>query len=336
LEAPLKKGGTLEAPLKKGGTLEAPLKKGGTLEAPLKKGGTLEDRQEQVNGSSQVKANAEDVLTSSPEANRQDLTSSNRQDATNNNENWLEKARDFLGQKEFEEAIAAGKLAIKIQPQAEAYLIMGQAWQGMDKAEEAIGCYEKAIELNPDLRDAYHGLVGAMQQVGKVEEAEELSYQALIQHPDWFTAGEFCSLAKNYLAEGKTEKSVGCYRLAIQLNSQLWEAYFGLGQISTNQQQWEEAVGYYRQAVELNSKSIGSYFGLGQVLAEKGEWEEAIACYQKVIELDRNLGGSPPEEVEPKIEIWEVYNRLGDGLQELGQIEEAVEAYRKAIELADN
>jgi tetratricopeptide (TPR) repeat protein len=169
--------------------------------------------------------------------------------------------------------------------------------------------------------------------VGKVEEAEELSYQALIQHPDWFTAGEFCSLAKNYLAEGKTEKSVGCYRLAIQLNSQLWEAYFGLGQISTNQQQWEEAVGYYRQAVELNNKSIGSYYGLGQALGEKGEWEEAIACYQKVIELD-GQGGSSPE--ESKIEIWEVYNRLGDGLQELGRIEEAVEAYRKAIDLADN
>jgi len=209
------------------------------------------------NGNSQVKANPEDVLSSSPQ------TKSPMEAEAKNNENWLEKARDFLGQKEFEEAIAAGKLAIKFDPQAETYLIMGQAWQGMDRAEEAIGCYEKAIELNP----------------------------------------------------------------------QLWEAYFGLGQISRNQQQREEAVGYYRQAVELNNKSIGSCYGLGQALAEKGEWEEAIAFYQKVIELDGNLGERHPEE---KIEIWEVYNRLGDGLQELGQIEEAVEAYRKAIELAEN
>ncbi len=282
-------------------------------------------RQEQVNGNSQVKA--KDVLTSS---NRQDATSS-----VENNENWLEKARDFLGQKQFEEAIAAGKLGIKIEPQAEAYLIMGQAWQGMDRAEEAIGCYEKAIELNPDLRDGYQGLVWAFQQVGKAEAAEELSYKALIQHPNWFTAEEFCTLGKGYLAEGKTEKSVGCYRQAIKLNSQLWEAYFGLGQIFSSQQQWEEAVGYYRQAVELNNKSIGSYYGLGQGLAEKGEWEEAIACYQKVIELDAK-GGSQAEEIEGKVDIWEVYNHLGDGLQELGQIEEAVNAYRKAIDLAES
>ena len=285
------------------------------------------------NGNSQVKANTGDVLTSSSETNRQDgySTRSVKADAQNN-ESLLEKARRCLGQGQWDEAIAAGNLAIKIQPQAEAYLIMGQAWQGMDKAEEAIGCYQKAIEFNSDLRDAYQGWVWALQRVGKAEEAEELSYKALIQHPKWFTAEEFCALAKGYLAEGKTEKGVGCYRQAVKLNSQLWEAYFCLGQIFSSQQQWEEAVGYYRQAVELNNKSIGSYYGLGQALAEKGEWQEAIACYQKVIELD-GQGGNSPEE---KVDIWEVYNHLGDGLQELGQIEEAVEAYRRAIELAEN
>ncbi len=286
------------------------------------------------NGSSKVKVNPEDVLTSSVKTNRQDAYSTRPVEVgAENNESLLEKARGCLRQKQFEEAIAAGELAIKIEPQAEAYLIMGQAWQEMDRPEEAIGCYEKAIELNQDLRDGYQGLVWALQQVGKVEEAEELSYKALIQHPNWFTAEEFCTLAKGYLAEGKTEKSVGCYRQAIQLNSQLWEAYYGLGQISSSQKQWEEAVGYYRQAVELNNQSIGGYYGLGQGLAEKGEWQEAIACYRKVIELDGNLGERHPEE---EIEMWEVYNRLGDALQEVDRIEEAVEAYRKAIDLAEN
>ncbi|MDY6804001.1 MAG: tetratricopeptide repeat protein [Cyanobacteriota bacterium] len=310
---------------------------GGPLVSKKKKVPAKTNEPEQkasLNGSSKVKVNPEDVITSSVETNRQDAYSTSQLKVrAENNESLLEKARGCLKQRQFEEAIAAGELAIKIQPQAEAYLIMGQAWQEMDRAEEAIGCYEKAIELNPDLRDGYQGLVWALQQVGQGEEAEELSYKALMEHPNWFTAEEFCTLAKGYLAQGKTEKSFACYRQAIQLNSQLWEASEGLGQISSSQQQWEEAVGYYRRAVELNNKSIGSYYGLGQALAEKGELEEAIACYEKVIELDGNLGERHPEE---EIEMWEVYNRLADALQEVGRIEEAVEAYRRAIAIAEN
>ena len=202
-----------------------------------------------------------------------------------------------------DEAIAAYEKAIEIKPDfAEIYVSLGELYFQHQRQKEAIAAYKKAIKLSPDLKDSYRGLVEVLLEQGKVDEAEELSYNALIQHPSWATAQEFCTLGRGLIAENKTQQGVACFYQAIELDPKLWEAHYSLG----------------------------------KALAEKGEWLEAINCYQQVIQLEANETEENYPESEINIDIGEIYHLLGDALQEIGKLDESVAAYQRAIELTEN
>ncbi|WP_293089547.1 tetratricopeptide repeat protein [Okeania sp. SIO3B5] len=201
------------------------------------------------------------------------------------------------------EAIAAYQKAIEIKPDfAEIYVSLGELYFQHQRQKEAIAAYKKAIKLAPDLKDSYRGLVEVLLEQGKVDEAEELSYNALIQHPSWATAQEFCTLGRGLIAENKIQQGIACFYQAIELEPKLWEAHYSLG----------------------------------KALAEKGEWLEAINCYQQVIQLEANETEENYYESEINIDIGEIYHLLGDALQEIGKLDESVAAYQRAIELTEN
>ncbi|MGB3514761.1 MAG: tetratricopeptide repeat protein [Microcoleaceae cyanobacterium] len=321
----------------------------------------------ETNGSKPQNINPEDVLQSSTDKKeKQNLP----QISQISQADLIKQAEANLVNSKFYEAISTCQEIILIKPDAIAYQIMGKAWEEINNIEEAIAAYQnclevkpnfaevyvslgnlyfqqqqqeeailadqKAIKLAPDLKDSYRGLVEIWLEQGKVE---ELSYNALIQHPNWATPQEFCTLGKGLVVEGKTEQGKTCFHQAIKLDPKLWEAHYSLGEIFSSQQQWDEAIKYYRQAVELNSESIESYYGLGKALTETEEWQEATGCYQQVIKLEANQNKeSSPESEENihNIDIAEVYHLLGDALQEIGQLDESVAAYHRAIELTGN
>ncbi|MGD1712519.1 tetratricopeptide repeat protein [Dapis sp. BLCC M172] len=284
--------------------------------------------------------------------------------------NLIKQAEANLANSKFYQAIATCEEIISLKPNAVAYQIMGKAWVKMNKIDEAMGAYQKslevqpnfpevyislgelyvqqqrqseaisayqkAIKLAPDLKDGYRNLVELLLAQGKVDEAAELSYNALIQHPSWTTPQEFCTLGNGLIEEGKTKQGITCFEQAIKLDPKLWEAYYSLGEIFSSQENWDEAVKYYRQVVELNSESIESYYALGKALTEKEQWQEAIACYEQVIKLDANKTQGTFLESENNIDMGEVYHLLGNALQEIGQLNESVAAYKRAIELTGN
>ena len=75
----------------------------------------------------------------------------------------LEQAKKFLSEgiskiykSEFEAAIADFDKAIELQPDLyEAYYFRGNAFLNLKELENAIKDYNKAIEINPDYADAY-------------------------------------------------------------------------------------------------------------------------------------------------------------------------------------
>ncbi|RQH30273.1 tetratricopeptide repeat protein [Okeania hirsuta] len=202
-----------------------------------------------------------------------------------------------------DEAIAAYQKAIEIKPDfGEIYASLGELYAQHQRQKEAIAAYKKAIKLAPDLKDSYRGLVEVLLDQGKVDEAEELSYNALIQHPSWATAQEFCTLGRGLIAENKTQQGIACFY----------------------------------QAIELDPKLLEAHYSLGKALAEKGEWLEAINYYQEVIQLEANETEENYSESEINIDIGEIYHLLGDALQEIGKLDESVAAYQRAIELTGN
>ena len=127
------------------------------------------------------------------------------------------------------------------------------------------------------------------------------------------------NLGNIYLAKGLLDEATGYYRKALQLDPNLAISLYNLGIIFQEKRQLDEAINYYHKALQLNPDYFKAYNNLGSALQEKGLPDEAISCYRKALQLK-------PDSVE-------VYNNLGNAFQEKGLPDEAISCYRKALQL---
>ncbi|MEW5859264.1 MAG: tetratricopeptide repeat protein, partial [Cyanobacteriota bacterium] len=67
---------------------------------------------------------------------------------------------------------------------AEAYFKMGSRLWWQEQIEEAIACYQKALELKPEFAEAYYDLGMILQQSGRVAEAMNHCHKSLTIKPE--------------------------------------------------------------------------------------------------------------------------------------------------------
>ena len=163
-----------------------------------------------------------------------------------------------------------------------------------EKWELALADYNKAIELNPNLAEAYNNR-------GDV-----------------------------YTQQEKWDLALADYNKAIELNPNLADAYYGRGNVYYNQREWDLAVVDYTQgwdlavadftqAIELNPNYDLAYFSRGIIYENLEKWDLALADYTKIIEIMPDIAS--------------VYKRRGKVYRQLGDINKAREDLQRAAQL---
>ena len=219
-----------------------------------------------------------------------------------------------------ETAIAPYHQNISIPDSAEVWYEKGKAAYEKDQYDEAIKCYEKAIELNPNYAEAYNSL-GYAYLAGRqgYDKAEEYFLKAFDLDPFYVTG--YTNLGNLYLIrEGDYEKAIEYNYNAIKYLDEATEyysrrtrfssvdkrfiisyvfVYFSLGQIYQKYKpDYDKAIEYYGKAVELNPNYAEAYFNLGNLyLKYKQDYDKAIECYgearffrEAAAEVNYNLG----------------------------------------------
>ena len=128
----------------------------------------------------------------------------------------------------FEKAIATCKEIIKNQPEAEAYQIIGQVFQGKNQVNNAINNYRQALKINPNLSIAHYS-------IGK----------ALAAQKNWHEAISYYRQALHLLQLNLDTQT------SIELKPDPWEIHQQLGDALQEIGEIEEAVKIYRQALDL-------------------------------------------------------------------------------------
>ena len=87
-------------------------------------------------------------------------------------ETWFNKGVALFGKGQFEEAIACFDRAIEINPRyADAWYHKGVALGNLGRSGEEIACYDRAIEINPRDAEAWFNKGAALGNLGRIKEA---------------------------------------------------------------------------------------------------------------------------------------------------------------------
>ncbi len=201
----------------------------------------------------------------------------------------------------YEEAIEDYTRAIDLNPQyAEAYNNRGIANRHLVKFEEAIEDYNKAIKLNPQLVTPYYNRGTAKATLGKRQEAIEDYNKVIKLNPKYVEAYYERGLANHAL--GKHEEAIEDYTEAIDLNPKYAEAYYrlgftnhDLGNINRDLHKPKEAKKYYKRVLE-------NYNTAKTLFEKEGNKEMVKKCEEEILYFEKEENTEMVKKCEEKIE----------------------------------
>lgn len=139
--------------------------------------------------------------------------------------------------------------------------------------QKAYVSFQKAVQLNPDNKEAHYGLGHILAVQGKFVQAEQ----------------EF--------------------RAAINIDESYSEAQTYLGQVLISQDRWADAIAAFRQALTnpLYSTPDLARFHLGRALAHEGDLQGAMEALEDALAV--NPPNVPP--AQSNLELGRVYYKMG-------------------------
>jgi len=217
-----------------------------------------------------------------------------------------------------EQAIEDFSKAIALNPNlAEAYSNRGLTYAELNKHERAIEDYDRAIALNTNFAEAYNNRGNAYAELNKYERAIEDYDRAIELKPA--LAGAYNNRGFAYAKLNKHERAIEDYDRAIKLNPDFAEAYYNRGVAYAELNKHEQAIKDYGKAIELNPNDAEAYINRGLAYAKLNKHEQALEDFSKAIDLNPNFA--------------EAYSNRGLAYAELNKYERAIEDYGKAIAL---
>ncbi|HKX83797.1 MAG TPA: tetratricopeptide repeat protein [Pyrinomonadaceae bacterium] len=165
---------------------------------------------------------------------------------------------------------------------AQAALNEGSSLLDAGETERAIEALNRAVDLDPDLAEAYFKLGIAYGLIEKRDETAETVANAVESTP----TPDRSKKEKKSNSEIAFEKAVAAYKKIIAKNDEDHSAYFNLGRSYNKLNEDEEAEKALRQAAKLNPEDTEYQTELGAIRIKLADYREAILPLKKALELD--------------------------------------------------
>jgi lipoprotein NlpI len=143
-----------------------------------------------------------------------------------------------------EQGLSRGRLAREIP-----YYNLGAGLNSQGRPDEAISCYQKALEINPDFAEAHN------------------------------------NLGTTFNSQGRFEEAIGCFQKALAINPNFAEAHNNLGTALYLKGRLDEAVHEFQEVLRLKPDRAETHCNLGYVLGKQGRLDEAVNEFQEALRL---------------------------------------------------
>lgn len=197
---------------------------------------------------------------------------------------WGNKGLALFNLKRYEEAIRCYDRALEINPELPVWANKGLALGGLKRYEEAIRCYDRGLELDSRDELAWNNKGLALHDLKRYEEAIRCYDSALEinpQHKDaWNNKGADLMNLKRY------EEAIQCCDKALKIDPQDEHAWNNKGLALDDLKRYEEAIRCYDRALEINPQFELTWTNKAVTCWKSGDWKKVIHCLDKTLELN--------------------------------------------------
>ncbi|MBI1883688.1 MAG: tetratricopeptide repeat protein [Chlamydiae bacterium] len=221
---------------------------------------------------------------------------------------WIEEGKD-------PEAVGEFEKAVQLKPQdASSYLNLGYLYSRNDMLEKAVDAYQKTIQYDPQAALAYYNLGIVLRHLGQSQEAQEHFSHAKTLDP---TLEAKTQKAATESTEIKDPWNLTPEEVAeIRSRAQGVENLTAVGNLYFARNEFENALAMYDQALAADPSRAEAYTGRGQALLQLGRAWEAQKPLFKALELEPHQ--------------WNAHVQLGKVYYDLGRIQMARLEFEKA------
>jgi tetratricopeptide (TPR) repeat protein len=197
----------------------------------------------------------------------------------------------------------------------------GSSFDREEALDEALRCYDRAIEQDPKEVSAILGKATVLQQKGDLDGALTHCNRMIEIQPDdargWVQKGSVL------MAERRFRDALECFQVAVKIDSDDEYLWYSSGYCRQQIEQYGDSVIDFDKAIALNPGYSPPWENKGLSLYRLGRPGEAMSAWRRALDLDPDL-------------MWPS-NNIGWVLaEEYNNPEEALQWYDRAIDLGTN
>ncbi len=220
------------------------------------------------------------------------------------------------GTTRLDQAMACFDRAIDLQPDyAEAYNNRGNLLRFLKNCDQAIVNYDQAIALQPTNSEAFNYRGNALTDLEKFGEAIASYDQAIALSPGYAEA--YGNRGNALSHDGHHAAAISSYDQALALDPDSAVTYNNRGNTFTRLNRPYAAIDDYDHAIKLKPDYAEAYVNCGNVFRGLRQFPVALVHYEKAIELKPDLAAA--------------YANRASVSKEVGQIDFAIESYDEAL-----
>jgi tetratricopeptide (TPR) repeat protein len=235
-----------------------------------------------------------------------------------NAKKWFDRGFELLESGKYEEALTCFDKVLEIQPDDyKAWTNRGLALDKLERYEESLISYDRALEYKLDCYLAWGSRGIVLRKLGRSEEVITSYERALQYKPNYYETWH--NLGNELYTSGQYEEAIKSYNQALQHKPDNYLAWCIRGDALRKLGNYEEAITSYDRALQYKSDYLGAWNNRGLTLEKLGNYEEAIVSYDRILEI--------------KPDLYQAWGNRGSALSDLGKYEEAIASYERALEI---